>query len=152
MFGQYYDPPFSYSVYPVWRPSVWSTACITASQTSGLVIIHLNGETVLRAEYGAENITENILLMNRARRPQPHHGALADLQVWDRVLSSHQISAWSSCQTEAGQAQGNIISWETVELNISTSLNIANIERGQTCYRDTTQTRKLEWSFCALIN
>ena len=81
VFGQYYDPPFSYSVYPVWRPAVWHSACITASQASGLVTINMDGERVLEAEYSGENITENILLLNRARRPQPHHGSLTDLQA-----------------------------------------------------------------------
>ena len=95
MFGHYFDPPFSYSVYPVWRPSVWSTACITASQTSGLVIIHLNGETVVRAEYSGDNMTDNLLLMNRARRPQPHHGALTDLQAAWSTLIGRGISRLS---------------------------------------------------------
>ena len=106
--------------------------------------------------------SENLVLMNRARQPQPHHGALTDLQVWDRVLSPAQVSAWISCQAEPSQTQGNIVSWERVEsqLNISTSLNMTNLQRSETCYRDNTQTRKSEWCtiigwdpsrYCALI-
>ena len=63
--------------------------------------------------------------------------------MWDRVLSASHISAWISCASEASQAEGNIISWETVwaRLNIS-GLNTREIQRAETCWRDTARQRK----------
>ena len=66
--------------------------------------------------------------MNSARLT-PHHGALTDVNIWDRVLPSQAQSDWMFCQTETG---GNVVSWGSAQLNI-TGLNTGLVNREETC-------------------
>ena len=60
---------------------------------------------------------------------QPHHGALTDVNIWDRILSEQELSDWMFCRTETG---GNVVSWQSAQLNI-TGLNTDLINREETC-------------------
>ena len=59
-----------------------------------------------------------------------HHGAMTDVNIWDRILSEPEQSDWMFCKT--GTDGGNVISWETAQLNI-TGLNTELINREETC-------------------
>ena len=59
----------------------------------------------------------------------PYHGAMTDVNIWDRILSEQEVSDWMFCKTEAG---GNVISWETAQLSI-TGLNTELINREEAC-------------------
>ena len=58
-----------------------------------------------------------------------HHGAMTDVNIWDRILSEQDQSDWMFCKTETG---GNVVSWESAQLNI-TGLNTDLINREETC-------------------
>ena len=60
---------------------------------------------------------------------EPHHGALTDVNIWDRILPEQEQSDWMFCKTETG---GNVVSWESAQLNI-TGLNTDLISREETC-------------------
>ena len=68
----------------------------------------------------------------------PLHGAVTDLNLWDRGLSDQEISDWMTCQAEAGSG-GNIVSWETAELTVR-DLQLGHVERTETCLSRTTTT------------
>ena len=59
----------------------------------------------------------------------PHHGALTDVNIWDRILPEQEQSDWMFCKTETG---GNVVSWESAQLNI-TGLDSDLINREETC-------------------
>ena len=59
-----------------------------------------------------------------------HHGAMTDLNIWDRILTEQEQSDWMFCKTEAGA--GNLVSWQSAHLNI-TGLFTDLIEREETC-------------------
>ena len=71
---------------------------------------------------------QNIVLMNSPWK-EPHHGAVTDVNIWDRILSSQEQSDWMFCETETG---GNVVSWGSAQLNI-TGLNTDLVNREQTC-------------------
>ena len=50
---------------------------------------------------------------------EPHHGAVTDLNIWDRILSEEEESDWVFCKTETGG--GNVISWQSAHLNTNTN-------------------------------
>ena len=60
---------------------------------------------------------------------KPHHGAMTDVNIWDRILSEQEQSDWMFCKTETG---GNVVSWESAQLNI-TGLNTDLVNREETC-------------------
>ena len=60
---------------------------------------------------------------------EPYHGAMTDVNIWDRVLSEQEQSDWMFCKTETG---GNVVSWGSAQLNI-TGLNTGLINREETC-------------------
>ena len=62
-------------------------------------------------------------------RVEPHHGALTDVNIWDRILPEQEQSDWMFCKTETG---GNVVSWESAQLNI-TGLNTDLVNREETC-------------------
>ena len=62
-------------------------------------------------------------------RVEPHHGALTDVNIWDRVLPQQEQSDWMFCKTETG---GNVVSWESAQLNI-TGLNTGLVNKEETC-------------------
>ena len=62
-------------------------------------------------------------------RVDPHHGAVTDVNIWDRILSEQEVSDWMFCKTETG---GNVISWETAQLNVL-QLKTDLIDREKTC-------------------
>ena len=67
--------------------------------------------------------------MNSPYVESPHHGALTDVNIWDRILSEQEQSDWMFCKTETG---GNVVSWESAQLNI-TGLNTDLINREEPC-------------------
>ena len=67
--------------------------------------------------------------MMNSPRVDPHHGAMTDVNIWDRNLSEQDQSDWMFCKTESG---GNVVSWESAQLNI-TGLNTDLINREETC-------------------
>ena len=60
---------------------------------------------------------------------EPHHGAMTDVNIWDRILPEQEQSDWMFCKTETG---GNVVSWESAQLNI-TGLNTDFVNREETC-------------------
>ena len=60
---------------------------------------------------------------------EPHHGAMTDVNIWDRILPEQEQSDWMFCKTETG---GNVVSWESAQLNI-TGLNTDLVNREETC-------------------
>ena len=60
---------------------------------------------------------------------EPYHGALTDVNIWDRILPEQEQSDWMFCKTETG---GNVVSWESAQLNI-TGLDTDLINREETC-------------------
>ena len=64
-----------------------------------------------------------------SRWKDPHHGAMTDFNIWDRILSEQEESDWMFCKTETG---GNVVSWHSAQLNI-TGLNTELINRSETC-------------------
>ena len=71
---------------------------------------------------------QNVVLMN-SHWVEPHHGALTDVNIWDRMLPEQEQSDWMFCKTETG---GNVVSWKSAQLNI-TGLNTHLINREETC-------------------
>ena len=59
----------------------------------------------------------------------PHHGALTDVNIWDRILPEKDQSDWMFCKTDT---EGNVVSWESAQLNI-TGLNTDLVTREETC-------------------
>ena len=47
----------------------------------------------------------------------PFHGAVTDLQVWDRVLADDCVVRWLDCT--GTDREGNLLTWDTLNLNIS---------------------------------
>ena len=132
-----------------WGPGRWNSACLTLTNSRGLygLRLNINGEVVWEAWGTKLNTTSNFVLMN-TREPEteddycsvnhcPLHGAVTDLNLWDRGLTDQQISDWMSCQAEA-EAGGNIVSWETAELNIR-ELSLGHVERTETCLSRTNK-------------
>ena len=73
---------------------------------------------------------QTITLMNSPLPwKKPHHGALTDVNIWDRILPEQELSDWMFCKTETG---GNVVSWESAQLNI-TGLNTDLVNREETC-------------------
>ena len=68
--------------------------------------------------------------MNYPGGSTPHHGALTDFNIWDRILTEQEESDWMFCKTETGG--GNVISWQSAQLNI-TGLDTDLIDREETC-------------------
>ena len=67
---------------------------------------------------------------------EPHHGAMTDVNIWDRILSEQELSDWMFCRTETG---GNVVTWQSAQLNI-TGLNTDLIDREETCPRQQDST------------
>ena len=60
---------------------------------------------------------------------EPHHGAMTDVNIWDRILPEQEQSDWMFCKTETG---GNVVSWESAQLNLI-ELKTDLITREETC-------------------
>ena len=48
---------------------------------------------------------------------EPNHGAMTDVNIWDRVLSEQEQADWMFCKTET--SGGNVVSWGSAQLNIT---------------------------------
>ena len=128
-------------------PGHWNSACLTLRHSQGLygLRLNINGEVVWEVREAEFNTTtSNIVLMN-IKEPEreddfvdycPLHGAVTDLNLWDRGLTDQQISDWMTCEAEAG---GNLVSWETAELKIR-DLKLGHVERTETCLSRTNKT------------
>ena len=119
--------------YPTWLSAVWNTACLTTIHGQGRFKLNINGLTVLEIKDFSSNLfkkdkvkEENLSLLSWQR---PHHGAITDVNIWDRILPEQEQSDWMFCKTETG---GNVVSWESAQLNI-TGLNTDLVNREETC-------------------
>ena len=126
----------SFSYYPVWEPGQWNSFCVTASISGALLRVNINGQTMAESDsYGGyyQNVNRNILLMNNFDfGPTPVHGAVSDLNIWSRILSEEEISAWSLCQRDL---PGSVLSWSEASLDISPMLTVKQIEKSKICLK-----------------
>ena len=75
----------------------------------------------------------------------PFHGAVTDLQVWDRVLEDEGVVRWLDC-TPGTDREGNLLTWDTLNLNIS-GLVTQEIEASEICPKKDKQKEYLHLNF-----
>ena len=61
---------------------------------------------------------------------EPHNGAITDVNIWNRALSSRDLNSWRLCNS---QEIGNILNWTTVQLEI-TGLTKEKINKTELCH------------------
>ena len=138
-----------------WLPEVWTSVCLSSSRLEGSFTVNINGETVYQTREAEGNYFtgENLILMNCVGHwyweNSPHHGALTDLNIWSRVLAQQDLQDWMWCRSEEA---GDLVSWETSELDITGGLNLTNIEREEICLNTHNSNKKNYLSFNSIKN
>ena len=116
----------------VWRPEVWNTLCWTkdAQETNDFKLI-INGK-IMHSEYIRKEDNWawiDFQYMNFGDR-EPHNGAITDVNIWNRALSSRDLNSWRVCNS---QEIGNILNWTSVQLEI-TGLTKEKINKSELCH------------------
>ena len=136
-FGYFYEEAKSDGFYPGWQPGLWNHACLTASDSQGVVDININGETHYRSnnyQGTFSRLDTNLVLMNDGGYWEgiPMHGSVTDVQVWGRILSREEMVAWYHCETSSA---GDILDWQTVSWK-AFKLNTVEIDKRSICKTD----------------
>ena len=118
----------SYTAFEIWRPQVWNTLCWTEETNQSKIMV--NGKIILEHS-GYEKSDYEVLIdfqyMNFEDR-KPLNGAITDLNIWNRTLSSEELNSWRLCNS----LEGNILNWTTVQLDI-TGLTKEKINKTELC-------------------
>ena len=96
----------------------------------------------LERNYGGDHLVaegDNIRLMNTGGDWSwfPLHGAVTDLAVWDRILTTTEMTAWARCE-KGGPGSGNVVSWDQVELRLS-NITESTINKTELCRAATAK-------------
>ena len=131
VFALWHDVPIQ-----VWRPEVWNTLCWTEdTREINEFKLRLNGKIVVEhSGYEKDQYQAHLdfLYMNFEDR-KPLNGAITDVNVWNRILSSRDLDSWRFCHS---QEKGNILNWTTVQLEIS-GLSQEKIDKTELCVDST---------------
>ena len=118
-YGMLLDADYGYIFYPAWKPNQWENLCISVNQPKNHIQIY-NGK--VKALESKEKIissfeNEDIILLNYkdGEKRNPMHGAITDVNVWDKILTKEEIQNWIDCKDSVG---GNFVKWNTSSLNV----------------------------------
>ena len=84
--------------------------------------------------------------MNTKDSKHIFHGAITDVQMWNRSLSVSEIEGWTDC---GDVPPGDLINWQTVDLN-NTGLTLQTVERDEIC--GTKQNKGIIAAFNRKLN
>ena len=95
----------------------WNTLCwVTNFQLLNLKIF-VNNEIVRDTQYPTHYYPLNeIFFMNTKDLNHSFHGAITDVQMWNRALTHSQLIEWAQCQDGD---PGDLINWETADFNVT---------------------------------
>ena len=99
-------------------PGLWNTLCWVVNYQVTNLKIFVNNEIVRDSpqEMLRYSPINEMFFMNTKQLGHSFHGAMTDVQVWNRVLTPSQLTAWAQC--EAG-GSGDLISWDTAVINVT---------------------------------
>ena len=137
MSGQIYFDRNNWMI-PIWKPNAWNKFCLYIHDEKKCVDFTVNGQVIIQSYSYKEkpDVAGDIFLLNYNTKLQylfnsvsfsgstwcPMHGAITDLQVWDKIVKESEYFPFSTLN----HPSGNIISWDTA--NITTKLSIVNTE------------------------
>ena len=67
----------------------------------------------------------------------PLHGAVTDLQGWDRILEPREMRAWARCE-EVGPGPGNLVSWDQARLRTN-NITEFTVSQAELCQAATAR-------------
>ena len=132
-----------YFLFPLWPLNAWQGLCLLFDKTKQKIKIMGRGLKLFET-YEYVNISvkndSNIILMNgcleewkeewgEIEKTCPMHGAISDVNIWDRLLSDKEVTDWTNCNQ---MHNGNVVAWDTVSLKTS-SLNQIDFDEEKLC-------------------
>lgn len=119
----------------IWRPEVWNTLCWSEGQDSlgtNESKLMINGN-IIKEDSGYKKDHYQVWIdfqyMN-FRDSKPLNGAITDVNMWNRALSSKELDSWRLCNS---QEIGNVLNWTTVQLEV-TGLTKEKIKKTELCH------------------
>ena len=119
-----------FEFYPSWRVNDWQRFCIRIDRMKNEIEIFNGRKSIFKTiqqNLNLKTFDENIELMNDKSFEDfaPMHGAIADLNVWSRILSAEEIVDWASCKN---LNNGDIIDWNTAAVEVK-SLEVIDLQK-----------------------
>ena len=112
-----------------WKPQEWNNFCFLRHDNQ--YNLRLNDEEILTGILQSPSLREisSVVLMHKPTS-ETFYGAVADLQIWSRLLTELEISEFNSCKV---RPVGNVYEWNPSELTIHGDLDIEEIPREELC-------------------
>ena len=96
--------------FEIWKPNVWNKFCLFVDDSNKHILFTINEAILFEKTYTEKpDIDANIRLMSMG---MPMHGAITDLQVWDKLIDEELYFP----MTNITHPPGNVVSWGTAEI------------------------------------
>ena len=118
IYGMFIHPDTGYKFYPPWKLNQWENFCMLVNASNNHIQIYNRKLLIFESKENIETYKNgDIVLLNYkdGSKRSPMHGAITDVNVWNKILSKEDIENWTDCKDPGG---GNFLNWNNATVNL----------------------------------
>ena len=138
-----------YAVFPLWKPKIWNSFCITVDSITRKFESFLNGKVIYQTDRYTgyhEKSFGNFILLNGFSFIEniysyPFKGEITDVNIWNETLDNKFIESWSGCQDDVN---GNLLNWKFAKIVYNKKdVDMKDIDKSDICQCSNSRSRKI---------